>query len=78
MRKLFEICPKIEFFNFLVVFLALRGVNLVGKGVKLYVLRCQRQPGKIPCLSAEKMTIFLHLALFFHLSLPKLWYSHPL
>ena len=31
---------------------------------------CQGQPGKIPWLSPEKMAIFLHLALFFHLSLP--------
>ena len=34
MRELFEICPKIQFFNFFVAFRALRGVNLVGEGVK--------------------------------------------
>ena len=39
---------------------------------------CQGQPGKIPCLSPEKMTIFSPLALLFHLSLPKIWHTHPL
>ena len=38
MRELFEICPKIQFFNFFGVFLALTGegggVNLVRKGIK--------------------------------------------
>ena len=34
MRELFEICPKIQFFLSFGVFLALRGVNLVRKGVK--------------------------------------------
>ena len=35
MRELFEICPKIQFFNFFGVFLALGGgVNLVRKGVR--------------------------------------------
>ena len=78
MRELFEICPKIQFFNFFGAFLALRGVNSVGKGVKCCVLMCQGQPGKLPCLSPDKMIILPHLALFFHLSLPKIWHSHPL
>ena len=65
MRELFEICPKIQFFNFSG---ALRGVKLAGKDVKWCVLICQGQSGKISCLSPEKMTIFLHLALFFYLS----------
>ena len=64
MRELFEICPKIQFFNFFGVFLALRAVNLIGKDVKYCVLMCQGQPGKIICLSPEKMTIFPHLAYF--------------
>ena len=34
MRELFEICPKIQFFNFFGAILTLRRVNLVGKGVK--------------------------------------------
>ena len=37
---------------------------LVKKGVKLCVLICQGQPGKILCLSPEKMTIFPQLAIF--------------
>ena len=30
------------------------------------------------CVSLGKMTNFLHLALFFHLPLPRIWHSHPL
>ena len=67
MRELFEICPKIQFFNFFGAFV----VNLVGKAVKALGGECKivcsyvsGQPGKIPCLSPEKMTIFPHLALF--------------
>ena len=72
MRELFEICPKIQCFNFFGAFWALGGVNLIGEGVKYCVRKCQGQPEKIPCLSPEKATIFPHLALFFHLSLPKI------
>ena len=68
MRELFEICQKIQFFNFLVQFF----------NFFLCVRMCQGQPRKIPCLSDEKMTAFPHLALFFHLSLPKMWHFHPL
>ena len=42
MRELFEICPKIQFFSLTF----LRGVNLIGKGLKHCVLMCQGQPGK--------------------------------
>ena len=78
MRELFEICEKYSFLTFLVLSeLWGGGVNLVRKGEKWCILMCQGQPGKIPCLSPEKMTIFPHLALFFHLSLPKMWPFHP-
>ena len=78
MRELFEICRKIQvFFNFL-CFFRFEGVNLLRKGVKKSVLMFQGQPGNIPSLNPRKMTIFLHLALYFHLSLPQLWHSHLL
>ena len=50
---------------------------MVRKGVKWSALMCQGQPGS-PCVSPGKMTIFPHLALFFHLSLQNIWHSHPL
>ena len=62
MRELFEICPEIQFFKlFLVVF---EGSEFGGKTCKMVYSYLSGTTWKIPCLSPEKMTIFLHLALF--------------
>ena len=77
MRELFEICPKIQFFIFFGVFLALGGAF----GQKRCKIVCSDVSGttwKISCLSPDKMTIFPHLSLFFHPSLQKIWHSQPL
>ena len=64
LRELFEICPKIQFFNFFGASYALRGVNLVEKDVKQCDLMCQRQPGKIPCLLPEKLPFSTFIPIF--------------
>ena len=75
MREMFEICQKNTVFNFFGAFLALRGVNLVRKGVKQCSDVSRTTWENCLLTGSEKMTIFLHLALCFHLSLPKMW--HP-
>ena len=78
MRELFEICPKIEFFKPFWCFLSFEGSEHGQKRCKILCSYVSGTIWKIPCLSPEKMTIFLHLDLFFCLSLPKIWHSHSL
>ena len=47
------------------------GVSLVKKGAKEGVLKSQRQSGKIAWENG-------HFALFFHLTLPKIWHAYPI
>ena len=65
MRELLKFVQKYSSLTFFAAFSALRGVNLVGRGVKYCVLMYQGQSGKLPFLRPEKRTIFPHLALFF-------------
>ena len=41
------------------------------------ILKIQGQVIKIPLPSTGKVSIFLVLALFFHLSLPRIWHANP-
>ena len=55
MRELFEICPKIQFFNFFFVLFELEGRKFGDKRCKIV---CSYVPGtiwKIPCLTLFDM-----------------------
>ena len=59
MRELFEVCPKIQFFNFFGVFLALRGGGEFGqKRCKIVCSGVSGTTWNTSCLSPDKMTIF--------------------
>ena len=45
------------------------------KGAEEGILMCQGQTGQFLSLNAGKIDFYLHLALFFHLSLPKIWHA---
>ena len=77
MRELFEICPNF-FFNFFGAFCDLRGGEFGEKRSKIECSNVSGATWKSPCLSPGKMTIFAHLALFFHLSFQKIWDFYPL
>ena len=56
MRELFKFVQKYSFLNFFGCFSRFEGVNL--KRCKIGCSDVPGQPGKIPCLSPEKMIIF--------------------
>ena len=75
MRELFDICQKNTVFKIFWCFLSFEGGG--GFSQKRCKIVCSDVSGTT-WKSPEKMTIFPHLALFFHLSLPKMWQFHPL
>ena len=64
MRELFEICPKIQFLKSFWCFLSFEGSELDQRRCKILCSYVSGTTWKIPCLSPEKMTIFVHKALF--------------